>query len=182
MSATIDEALDILRHTGPEYSGGLSNHGPMAAEALITIGRADAVISWVESYKRKLLPHPQARNPVSRENWHEALGDINRLGDWIAFFDRELAEAPWPVVLDDWVERMAPGLVGAATYGVGAKILLDLGVLELRLLTNNPQKVLGLERHGLRVVERIPIIIPPTAESLFYLQTKHSMSSRSAGA
>ncbi len=57
-------------------------------------------------------------------------------------------------------------------YRVGAHILIDLGIHEVRLLTNNPQKVKGLERHGLRVVERVPLIVPPTAENWAYLRTK----------
>ncbi len=118
MTATIDEALEVLDGTGPEFGGGLSNHGPMAAEALFALGRGDAVIPWVESYKRRLQDHPDARDPISGESWREALGEISRVGDWIAFFDREIAEATWPAVLNEWVPRLAPGLVAAATHGV----------------------------------------------------------------
>jgi len=57
-------------------------------------------------------------------------------------------------------------------YGIGAQILADLGLRELRLLTNNPRKVVGLEGYGLRVVERIPLVIPPTAENRAYLWAK----------
>ncbi|MGO9898322.1 MAG: bifunctional 3,4-dihydroxy-2-butanone-4-phosphate synthase/GTP cyclohydrolase II [Solirubrobacteraceae bacterium] len=60
----------------------------------------------------------------------------------------------------------------ARDYGVGAEILRDLGVSTMRLLTNNPAKRAGLEGHGLRIVERVPLTISPTAENLFYLQTK----------
>jgi hypothetical protein len=58
MPATIDYALDILKDTGPEFGGGLSNHGPMAAEALFSLGRADAVIPWVKRYRRHLQEYP----------------------------------------------------------------------------------------------------------------------------
>ncbi|NOZ27558.1 MAG: bifunctional 3,4-dihydroxy-2-butanone-4-phosphate synthase/GTP cyclohydrolase II [Chloroflexi bacterium] len=57
-------------------------------------------------------------------------------------------------------------------YSVGAQILLDLGVRELRLLTNNPRKVAGLAEYGLHVVERIPLVVQPTPENRFYLRTK----------
>jgi len=57
-------------------------------------------------------------------------------------------------------------------YGVGAQILVDLGVSQLRLMTNNPRKIVGLEGYGLRVVERVPLVIPATATSLAYLQAK----------
>jgi len=57
-------------------------------------------------------------------------------------------------------------------YGIGAQILLDLGVRQIRLLTNNPKKVVGLEGYGLRIVERVPIQIPPNHNNRRYLQTK----------
>lgn len=57
-------------------------------------------------------------------------------------------------------------------YGIGAQILADLGVKKLRLLTNNPRKIAGLEGYGLEVVERIPIEISPSATNCRYLETK----------
>ncbi|MBI3325010.1 MAG: bifunctional 3,4-dihydroxy-2-butanone-4-phosphate synthase/GTP cyclohydrolase II [Candidatus Omnitrophica bacterium] len=57
-------------------------------------------------------------------------------------------------------------------YGIGAQILVDLGLKELRLLTNNPRKIVGLEGYGLRIVERVPIEIPPRPENARYLQAK----------
>jgi len=70
-------------------------------------------------------------------------------------------------------------------YGIGAQILVDLGVKNLRLLTNNPKKIVGLEGYGLSVVEQIPIEIPPTESNRRYLDTKrsklgHLFSSRSS--
>lgn len=57
-------------------------------------------------------------------------------------------------------------------YGIGAQILLDLGVKSMRLLTNNPKKIVGLEGYGLQLAERVPIEIPPTGANLRYLTTK----------
>ena len=57
-------------------------------------------------------------------------------------------------------------------YGVGAQILVDLGVRKIRLLTNNPKKVVGLESFGLDIVERIPILSNPNDENKNYLDTK----------
>ncbi len=57
-------------------------------------------------------------------------------------------------------------------YGTGAQILHDLGLRKLRLLTNNPAKLIGLYGFGLEVVERVPIEIPPNASNAHYLQTK----------
>ena len=57
-------------------------------------------------------------------------------------------------------------------YGIGAQILAELGLRNIRLLTNNPKKVIGLEGYGLKVVETLPIIIPPNPYNLQYLKTK----------
>ncbi|MGH7926533.1 MAG: GTP cyclohydrolase II, partial [Candidatus Binatia bacterium] len=57
-------------------------------------------------------------------------------------------------------------------YGVGAQMLRDLGVKQIRLLTNNPRKISGLEGYGLQVVERVPLEIPPIETNLQYLRTK----------
>jgi 3,4-dihydroxy 2-butanone 4-phosphate synthase/GTP cyclohydrolase II len=57
-------------------------------------------------------------------------------------------------------------------YGIGAQILYDLGIRQIRLLTNNPKKAVGLDGYGLRFVERVPIQMPPTESNRYYLQTK----------
>jgi len=57
-------------------------------------------------------------------------------------------------------------------YGVGAQILVDLGVRKIRLMTNNPRKIVGLEGYGIEVVERVPIEIPSLPENHKYLKTK----------
>src|SRR5205085_11918141 len=106
MTEVLDDALDILRDTGPEFTedenGGLSNHGPMAAEALCRLGRDEHVIRWVEGYVGRLQEHPGAGRPVGLD-WREALGDYRRLPDWIALFEREVDERPWASTLDTWV-------------------------------------------------------------------------------
>jgi len=57
-------------------------------------------------------------------------------------------------------------------YGLGAQILVAVGVRKMRMMTNNPKKIVGLEGYGLEVVDRVPIEIPPTEENKKYLQTK----------
>jgi 3,4-dihydroxy 2-butanone 4-phosphate synthase/GTP cyclohydrolase II len=57
-------------------------------------------------------------------------------------------------------------------YGVGAQILLDLGVSRMELLTNNPRKLVGLEGHGLEIVARVPLEVAPNGRNRSYLQTK----------
>ncbi len=57
-------------------------------------------------------------------------------------------------------------------YGIGAQILADLGVRQIRLLTNNPKKVVGVEGFGLKIVERVPIEVPMSSHNQQYLKTK----------
>jgi len=57
-------------------------------------------------------------------------------------------------------------------YGIGAQILVSLGVNKLRLITNNPRKFIGLVGYGLEIVERVPLEIPPNKQNLKYLKTK----------
>jgi len=57
-------------------------------------------------------------------------------------------------------------------YGIGAQILVDLGLHKIRILTNNPKKIKGLEGYGLQVTERVPIEIEPQEQNMKYLQTK----------
>jgi 3,4-dihydroxy 2-butanone 4-phosphate synthase/GTP cyclohydrolase II len=57
-------------------------------------------------------------------------------------------------------------------YGIGAQILADLGLHKIRLLTNNPKKVVGLESYGLEIVDTVPLIVPPTPYNRNYLETK----------
>jgi 3,4-dihydroxy 2-butanone 4-phosphate synthase/GTP cyclohydrolase II len=57
-------------------------------------------------------------------------------------------------------------------YGVGAQILVDLGVRKIRLLTNNPKKIIGLSGYGLQVIDRVPIEVPPNEANVRYLRTK----------
>ncbi len=57
-------------------------------------------------------------------------------------------------------------------YGIGVQILLDLGVRKMRLMTNNPRKIVALEGYGLEIVERVPIKIKPSSHNKIYLETK----------
>jgi 3,4-dihydroxy 2-butanone 4-phosphate synthase/GTP cyclohydrolase II len=57
-------------------------------------------------------------------------------------------------------------------YGIGAQVLVDLGVSTMRLLTNNPRKIVGLEGYGLRIVERVPLEVQPVPENRDYLAAK----------
>ena len=115
---TIDETLDLLSFAGAELVNGNSNHGPMAAEALFALGRADAVLPWVDAYRSRLVYRPEPSLAIAPSEWRETLGERDRLGDWIALFERELAENSWNEVVRAWVPRLAPGLMAAATHGL----------------------------------------------------------------
>jgi hypothetical protein len=111
---TMDEALEMMAKLGP-----LTNHGPMAAEALVALDRRDAVINFVQAYKRRFSrSYPLPRATVTKENWRDALSDNSRNADWAAFFNRELNEQSWQKVLGDWSEKLAPGLAAAAAHGL----------------------------------------------------------------
>jgi hypothetical protein len=114
----LDDALVILDGAGPEYAGGLANHGPMAAEALFTLDRSDAIVPWTERYRRKLGDEPAPGRPVERAAFREALGQMRRYPDWLALFVGEFREGPWEPAVDRWVYELAPGFAGAAAHGV----------------------------------------------------------------
>jgi Questin oxidase-like len=119
MNSTFDEALERLRGTGSEVAGGVApNHGPMAAEALVAPGCDDVVVAWADRYRRQLDAMPLPRSPVTAQNWAQALGAIDRFGDWVAFFRAQLAEAPWRVVFGEWIGRLLPATPSAGAHGL----------------------------------------------------------------
>ena len=119
MNSTFDEALERLRGTGSEVAGGPApNHGPMAAEALAAMGCDDVVVGWADRYRRQLDAIPPPRSPVTAENWAQALGAIDRFGDWVAYFRARLAEAPWQVVFGEWISRLLPATPSAGAHGL----------------------------------------------------------------
>lgn len=116
-AGTLDEAYERLLGTGPEFDGGLSNHGPMAAEAMIRGGHGEQVQAWLDSYMRRLEEFPRGVAPIG-DDWRDALGDLHRVADWTTYFRREVAGRPWPQVLNQWWPRLLPGVAAAATHGV----------------------------------------------------------------
>lgn len=114
----VNSALDRLRATGFYLDHFFANHGPMAAEALAKLGFCEEVDGWVENniQHRNYPPLPTPTEPIT--NWQAALGDRERGGDWVELFRRELAEAPWREVLQDWWPRLLPGCMGSLTHGL----------------------------------------------------------------
>ncbi len=94
-------------------------------------------------------------------------------GRGIGFHNKILAYA----LQDEGVDTVEANLrLGFAPdlrdYGIGAQVLADLGLRQIRLLTNNPKKVVGLEGYELKVVETVPIITQPNPHNRYYLETK----------
>ncbi|MEU4366562.1 questin oxidase family protein [Micromonospora chersina] len=117
-SSVLDEAYERVRHTGPERNGWLSNHAPMAVEALVYRGHERAVHRWIDDYADKLEERPRGIRPIPTDEWRDPLGDPVRTGDWLNYFDRELAGEPWREVLVRWWPRLLPGIAAGATHGV----------------------------------------------------------------
>lgn len=114
----LDEAYERLRNTGPEFEGWLSNHGPMAADALIRMGCSAEVEAWLDGYVARLEEKPGARWAIEEEEWREVLGDPSRLGDWCALFTRQVNELPWSRVLTRWWPRLLHGAIASACHGL----------------------------------------------------------------
>jgi hypothetical protein len=116
--SALDEALEIMAPIGPELNNGFSNHAPMCIEAMCAMGRHNSVMPWFERYRRWLAPRPSRVARLTNENWRAALGDVRRVEDWFEYFRNELEDRPWNEVLDEWANRLAPGIMAAATHGV----------------------------------------------------------------
>ena len=117
-NGVLDEAYERFHRTGPEFDGGLSNHGPMAVEAMVRRGQGGSVHAWIDWYQGRLDELPRGIHPVTRDNWREALGIPGRAGDWTAFMLRENEQRPWREVLLEWWPRLLPGILSGATHGV----------------------------------------------------------------
>ena len=106
-AGTYDEALDRLHRTGPEFAGWMSNHGPMAVEALTRRGSARCA----RMDRRLRAPARGDAAPgvrASRTDLAAALGDPQQLAAWIGWFENELDERPWEAVLSCWWPGAAP--------------------------------------------------------------------------
>ena len=114
----MDEILELLAHTGPEYTGGMTNHGPMAAEALCFLGREDAAIEWVKHYKKRLVEHHVSAQKIPLADWQEYLGKRNYFDGWKNLFDHETKSLSWESALKKWLPKLMPGIVSAAAHGV----------------------------------------------------------------
>jgi Questin oxidase-like len=114
----MDEALERLSGCAPEFGPGLSNHGPMAAEALVALDRPEAVLPFVERYRTRLEPAEDGGRPLVGEEWQAVLGDSARWGDWVATFSGLLETTSADEVVATWAPRLAPGIMAGAAHGL----------------------------------------------------------------
>lgn len=114
----LDDVYERLHQTGPEFDGWLSNHGPMAADALIRLGHGGSATTWADCYAERLEPVPQPRWPIAAQEWRDVIGDPSRLGDWCALLGQQVRVEPWEQVLTRWWPRLLPGAVASAAHGL----------------------------------------------------------------
>lgn len=118
------------------------------------------------------------------EQLHRAMDTVNKAGKGIILYMRqegrgiglanklkayELQDKGFDTVEANLKLGFSPDL---RDYGIGAQILVDLGIRKIRLMTNNPKKIVGLEGYGLKVVERVSIETSPHEKNIVYLETK----------
>lgn len=109
---TYERAIERLAATGPEFGGGLSNHGPMTVEALHHLGHDEAIEPWLERYIGGLEPEP------SPSELPPTLGQMQHMADWTRLFEAELAQSQWQTVVGRWVPQLAPGVFAAAAHAL----------------------------------------------------------------
>src|SRR5215471_18340284 len=98
VTGTLDEAYQRLHATGPEFDGWLSNHGPMAAEAMVRRGHAGRVHRWLDGYMRRLEEFPRGTGPIGT-GWQGAPGDPRRIAGWAGYcVSRGCARSDWRAV------------------------------------------------------------------------------------
>jgi hypothetical protein len=120
---SIDGALERLSSFGPIWHGGLAFHGPMAVEAMASLGYYGEIPHWVErdaahrQYELRTAP-AQTLDAADPSDWRAALGDPRRHADWAALFGRELVDHPWPEVVVKWWPVLSPGMFGALGHGL----------------------------------------------------------------
>jgi hypothetical protein len=116
----LDEAFDRVSALDFEIPNPFVNHGPMACEALTTLGFGSELSDWVEHFEASMH---RAIEPVTPRwghefPWQDLLGDHRLLPEWMGYFRRTIDDDGWPDVVRTWVPRLMPGLVSALFHGV----------------------------------------------------------------
>jgi hypothetical protein len=119
----INDALERLSRLGFTMENTFSEHGPIVAEAISTLGCDEKVADWVEIYKQKhqhapLPPRKQRVDEHDETGWRSALGDYSRATDWLESFREQLKRRSWQGVIASWVPIFIPGYFGGLTHGL----------------------------------------------------------------
>ena len=113
----LDDALERFQGRGFEYAGGLTNHGPMAVEALVELGHPALIPGFVDAYEPR-LPPLESGNWIAPAHRMAARGRVERLGDWRVTFERELEEGHWSDLVRREARTMIAGLFSGGTHGL----------------------------------------------------------------
>lgn len=114
----LDEAFERLGTLDFELPNGFVNHGPMACEALEMLGQREQIDKWARAFERLVGPGPAAAGPVpGRFDWSSALGDYQRLPEWMGYFAQAVSADGWAPVAALWVPRLLPGLATVLFHG-----------------------------------------------------------------
>lgn len=116
--SSYDAALTALRPYGTELSNGFTLHAPMVAEALSALGRADAVLPWLDSQRATFIVRDAVDQPIDAASWREAVGTRTRFADWSVFFEQEIARTSWQQVVGEWLPCFLPAACSDATHGL----------------------------------------------------------------
>ena len=112
----LDEALERFHLGGPEYAGGLANHGPMGVDALECLGHQALIPAFVGLYAPRLPPAESGRVLTDSEA-ENSLGDMSRAADWVATFEARRDGGDWRTVVAAVVPELMPGVFAGAGHG-----------------------------------------------------------------
>ena len=112
----LDEAFERMAAASFELPNGFVNHGVMACEALAMLDCAGDIDSWARRFARAGGASVDPVVPSGFE-WRQALGDYQRLGEWIGYFTQAIDDDGWPAVVATWVPRLMPALRTALFHG-----------------------------------------------------------------
>lgn len=119
-SPALDDAYDRMGATDFELPNGFVNHGPMACEALAALGCDDRVTDWARWFVQMVGEGPKLAEPARVSDFEglDALGDYDRLSEWMGYFEGAIAFDGWERTVAVWVPRLVPGMASALFHGV----------------------------------------------------------------
>jgi len=112
-----DEALERFHRVDLEYSDGLANHGPMGAEALLSLGHQALIPAFTDIYVPRLPPREPGR-AIGPEAFESCLGEVGRRGDWIATYEARVLAGDWRTAIAIEIPPLLSGLFAGAGHGL----------------------------------------------------------------